>query len=195
MKKVIIFISILAAVLLMGLGIFIYFGHQDNSLATISQSQTRQSAQAAVGDPVRLTIPKINVDATVEHLGLAADGTVAAPAGPYDVAWYSLGPRPGETGSAVISGHFGPWKSGAHSVFDRLSELKPGDIVSVTDNQGKTTSFVVRRTQIYNPGDSAPEVFNKNDGTYLNLITCNGDWIPNQKTYTKRLVVFTEKVQ
>ena len=66
----------------------------------------------------------IHVNASVVGLGLAVDGSVNVPENPYQVAWYELGPRPRQQGSAVISGHFGPRKSGAHSVFDDLHLLK-----------------------------------------------------------------------
>ncbi len=116
------------------------------------------------------------------------------PSGPYDVAWYDKSVNPGNQGSAVISGHYGPWKSGAHSVFDHLSDLKVGDKVQVVDSNNATTTFVVYNMHIYNSSDSVPEIFNKTDAAYLNLITCNGDWIASEKTYTKRLVVFTKRV-
>ncbi len=125
---------------------------------------------------------------------MANDGTVGVPEGPLQVAWFQLGPRPGQKGSAIITGHYGPWKSGASSVFDNLNKLKPGDKIYIKDDNGTTLTFAVTKTTIYDPSQSVPEVFNKNDGAYLNLITCNGDWVANQKTYTKRLVVFTSEV-
>ena len=144
------------------------------------------------GLPARLIIPSIHVDAPVINVGLAADGSVGVPKGPLEVAWYQLGPRPGTEGSSVITGHFGPWRDGSHSVFDRLGELKVGDQIQVTDENGKTISFTVRATKTYNAGESPTEVFNKTGGKFLNLITCHGDWLANQKTYTQRLVVFAE---
>src|SRR5581483_10711495 len=96
--------------------------------STVSQVANQTSVpQPAL--PVRLIIPSIHVDAAVEQLGLAPDKSVDVPKGPYDVAWFDLGPRPGEQGSAVISGHFGPWLNGAHSVFDNLNQVKPGDSI------------------------------------------------------------------
>src|SRR3989339_2001514 len=76
------------------------------------------------GYPVRLVIPSIDVDANIIHLGLADDGSVGAPSTPGDVAWFNLGPKPGSPGSSIITGHFGPWKIGVGSVFDKLHKLK-----------------------------------------------------------------------
>jgi len=147
---------------------------------------------AGPGLPVELSIPSIKVNAPIIYVGLAADGSVAVPKGPHETAWFKLGPRPGEKGSAVITGHFGPWQTGAKSVFDNLYQLKKGDQIRVKDDKGEVLIFTVRESRIYKPEESPPEVFAKNDGVYLNLITCNGDWLKNQKTYTQRLVVFAD---
>jgi hypothetical protein len=61
--------------------------------------------EPAVGLPVRLRIPAIAVDAAVEHVGLTPDGAMDVPASYADVAWYTLGPKPGEPGNAAIAGH------------------------------------------------------------------------------------------
>ena len=161
----------------------------DNNVAL---SQNNDKVLLGSGLPVRLSIPNINVDAEVIYVGLAKDGSVDVPKGPSQVAWFKLGPRPGDKGSAVITGHFGPWQTGASSVFDNLYKLKKGDKIYIKDDKGVSIAFTVRESREYGPGESLPEVFNKNDGIYLNLITCHGDWLANQKTYTQRLVVFAD---
>ncbi|MBE3560989.1 MAG: class F sortase [Ktedonobacteraceae bacterium] len=57
--------------------------------------------------PLRLTIKSIGVDASVEPVGILANGDMATPEkDPWNnVGWYSVGPYPGEKGSAVIAGH------------------------------------------------------------------------------------------
>lgn len=145
-----------------------------------------------MGLPTRLAIPKIKVDASVHYVGLTADGFMDVPKGPADVAWFTLGPRPGQKGSAVVAGHFGMWKNGQVSVFNKLHTLNKGDIVSIKDDQGISISFVVRGIKTYTPNAYAPEVFDSRDGkAHLNLVTCIWDNV--SKTYSKRLVVFTDK--
>jgi sortase A len=148
-------------------------------------------SDSEIGKPVRLMIPSINVNATIQHLGLASNGSIGAPDGPYDVAWFNAGPKPGEQGSAIISGHYGHWRTGADSVFDNLDKLKKGDKIYVRDDKDNLISFTVESSRTYNLDESPPEILNKTDDAYLNLITCNGDWIQDKKTYTKRLVIFT----
>ena len=58
-------------------------------------------------NPVRLIIPAIDINASVEDVGTQANADLATPSqNPWlDVGWYNLGPQPGERGSAVIDGH------------------------------------------------------------------------------------------
>lgn len=148
---------------------------------------------AGSGIPVRLKIQRIHVDAIVEGKGLTPQGAMAVPEGPSTVGWYALGPRPGEEGSAVIAGHEG-WKASQQAVFDKLYTLRKGDIVSVEDDRGTLTSFVVRDTQTYTEDGDTRTIFGSTDGkAHLNLITCEGTWDPLKKTYANRLVVFTDK--
>jgi len=39
------------------------------------------------------------------------------------------------------------------------------------------------------------DVFGESDEPRLNLITCDGDWIENERGYSQRLVVYTELVR
>lgn len=150
------------------------------------------AVKRAAGEPTRILIPKLRVDALVEKVGLAADGSMGIPSKPKNTAWYSLGPRPGDPGSATISGHVN-WLYGATAVFAGLYRLKPGDVIKVRDADGKTISFIVRGSRTYGASDVATDVFFSNDGkAHLNLITCGGVWDRKAKQYTKRLVVFTD---
>jgi len=144
--------------------------------------------------PIRLEIPTIGVDSALEYVGLTSQGAVSVPAGPINAAWFYLGPSPGETGSAVIVGHDG-WKDGIPAVFDNLYELKKGDKVYVEDDMGIVTTFVVSAIQIYDQNAEVAAVFRSNDGkAHLNLITCEGVWNPVTKSYSNRIVVFTDKI-
>ena len=143
--------------------------------------------------PVRLMIPAIGTDALIESLGLTPEGIMDSPEGPANAGWYNLGVRPGEVGSAVIDGHSG-WKNDTPAVFDNLHQLEPGDKIYIEDNKGIITTFVVRESRTYNPEADASEVFFSNDdGSHLNLITCNGVWNEVTQNSSKRLVIFADK--
>jgi len=159
-----------------------------------SVESAQSSAQKTSGLPMRLKIPKINVDAAVQYVGLTSDGKMDVPKGPDDVAWYYLGPRPGDKGSSAIAGHFG-WKNNTPAVFDNLHKLQKGDKLYIEDEDGVTMTFVVRESKGYDPKTLAAEVFiSKDDKAHLNLITCEGIWDKVSKSYSQRLVVFTDRV-
>ena len=163
----------------------------NNSAAAISIKNFEK--QVGLGLPTRLKIPKISVDAAVEYVGLTSRGAVGVPKDFTNVAWLNLWPRPGDNGSAIITGHYGR-KGGKASVFDNLYKLRPGDKLYIEDDRGLVTSFVVRESRRYDPQADASEVFGLSDGkAHLNLITCEGVWNKTQKSYSKRLVVFTDK--
>lgn len=155
-----------------------------------SVSQNQVVSTTIPGSPVRLTIPAINVNSEIQYVGVNPKGEMEVPDSTVDVGWFKLGSRPGEKGSAVISGHF-DGKDGKVGVFTNLHKLKKGDKLYIEDDKGTTTTFIVRESRIYNPG-YAEEVFSLNDSAHLNLVTCDGIWDKNKKSYTKRLVVFTD---
>lgn len=149
---------------------------------------------ASVTDyPVRLVIPTLHVDASVQQAGVVAGGRMAAPTNFTDVAWYKYGTVPGMTGSAVIDGHLDNGL-GLSGVFKNLSTLAPGDDVQVITESGKTLTFSVVKVATY-PYDSLPaSIFTADDAARLNLITCTGGWIYSNTegmTYDHRLVVYT----
>ncbi|TAK04807.1 class F sortase [Patescibacteria group bacterium] len=147
-----------------------------------------------IGLPERIMIPSIAVDAAVEKVAVAADGSMDVPKDPLNTAWYELGPHPGERGSAAIAGHVN-WWGGETGAFANLHKLMPGDTVTVQDDTGAVISFVVRELRILDAAADATEVFTSDDKkAHLNLITCIGAWDKRAKQYAKRLVVFTDRV-
>ncbi|GAC1392173.1 MAG: class F sortase [Ktedonobacteraceae bacterium] len=151
----------------------------------------------SVAAPARLIIPSITVNASVENVGIQANGDLGTPQqNPWEgVGWYNNGPRPGEAGSAVIDGHLDR-PGGYPAVFWDLSKVHVGDTIMVVDANGKTLHFRVTRTGAYAPQDAPiQEIFGDTGGAYLNLITCAGTWIPSQHQTTLRLVVYTTLMQ
>ncbi len=160
-------------------------------IATPTELLKPQTSMGA--NPVRLLIPSIGVNASVETVGILNNGDLATPThSPWeDVGWFVSGPQPGEPGSAVIDGHLDR-PGGYPAVFWNLRYIQAGATVTVITANGKTLSFRVTLVALY-PPQSAPiqEIFGNASGTYLNLITCAGDWIASQNQTTLRLVVYT----
>lgn len=157
-------------------------------------SQIRNSRSNPSGLPVRLKIPTIEVNSAIEDALITSDGRMDVPEGSKNVAWFALGPKPGDTGSAVIGGHFGI-KDEVPFVFYDLDKLNIGDQIYVVNDKGITLIFIVRSTKLFDRDADATSVFTSYDGlAHLNLITCEGEWNEANGTYPKRLVVFTDKV-
>lgn len=153
--------------------------------------RTERPLQAS--PPVSITIPAIDVRSEVFPIGKAPDGTLRVPSGARvdQTAWFENSPTPGQPGPSVIEGHVdteqGP------SVFFRLGDLRPGDEVHVTREDGVRVTFTVRRLKSY-PKDRFPTelVYGGNLGTpTLRLITCD-EFDPAEGTHTANLIAFAE---
>ena len=183
----------LFVVVFIAFSFLLLFGIFQKQIRSIFQEKNQTLGVEVLKDqglPVRLKIPSINVDAYVQHVGVTSEGDMEVPDNSDDVGWFKLGYRPGEVGSAVISGHFNG-KNGEVGVFYDLVKLKKGDKLYLEDDNGTMTTFVVRESRVYDPG-YAEELFTLNDGAHLNLVTCDGVWDGIKKSYSKRLVVFTD---
>jgi hypothetical protein len=147
------------------------------------------------GLPVRLKIPAIGVDAPVEQVGKTPDGAMEVPRDFYDTAWYQLGPRPGETGNAVIDGHVD--STTGKAIFWDLRKLVHGEQIIVVGDDGVERHFVVSDTGAYATADvPLARVFGPATGAHLNLITCDSNTTFNQTThsYDGNLIVYADAV-
>lgn len=169
-----------------------------------SPAPTPARAPAAVavsfdGSPVRLKIPRINVDAGFQYNGLNPDGAMEIPNNVVDAGWFTGSVRPGEKGTSVITGHVAQIRGGVITkpgVFFTLRDLRAGDTLAILNDKGESVTFVVRETRNYDPSADATDVFTaKDNGAHLNIITCEGTWHPDQLSYSQRLVVFTDAIK
>lgn len=143
------------------------------------------------GRTVLLEIPAIDVRATIEEVGVLANGQVDVPRVAMNVAWFKDSALPGQKGkTSVIVGHLdsptGP------AVFYKVRFLIPGDELVVTYENGDRYVFVVEGKERYR-FDQAPlaKIFGRNPGRMLNLITCDGAWDSGAANYQQRLVIYT----
>jgi LPXTG-site transpeptidase (sortase) family protein len=191
-------IILLTVVMLIAMALLYFFDRQKQNVATpIMQPpkavvSDKAAAEVKYGLPVRLSIPKVKVDAAISYMGLTPSGEMDVPPDLVTVGWYKFGTKPGEQGSAVIAGHLEGTED--LGVFIDLDKLRTGDMINVQNDRDETVSFVVRETRTYKQDERPNEIFNKTDGSYLNLITCSGTWDNAKKRYSHRYVVFTEKV-
>ncbi|WP_413644510.1 class F sortase [Micromonospora sp. RTP1Z1] len=142
-------------------------------------------------EPVRITIPRIGVDAEIVPVDTDSDGALEVP--PLDrpevAGWYRRGATPGEAGNAVLVGHVDSQTGPA--VFFDLGRLRPGDTVQVTRADGRVATFTVDGVGAY-PKERFPtkRVYGGDAVARLRLITCGGRFNPRTGNYPDNIVVF-----
>lgn len=143
---------------------------------------------SASSPPVRVRIPSIGVDSSLQKLGLLPDGALVPPSYWQVAGWYAGGVRPGDIGPAVIAGHVDSVSGPA--VFYELVKLKPGNVVFVTRANGSTLRFTVARRDEY-PKNKFPTeaVYGPTPVPTLRLVTCTGDFNYQARSYVDNLVV------
>ena len=146
-----------------------------------------QSGLLASLTPVRLVIPRIAVDARIEARGLDPNRNLDVPVDYRDVAWYNLGPAPGQPGNAILNGHVNWWTGSA--VFTRLSELRQGDRIAVVRGDGSTLTFRVTKSSVVLATARVASLFAPSPAAGLTLITCSGQWDAGLGSDTHRLLV------
>jgi LPXTG-site transpeptidase (sortase) family protein len=158
-------------------------------IAAVAPSSAAPAVPAAGANssPTRLVIARIGVNARIEARGLDASRNMATPNDFHDVAWYDLGPTPGEPGNALINGHVDWWTGSA--VFTRLGELRPGDSVTVIEGDGTSLTFRVTSRSTVGAGARVASLFAPSRVASLTLITCAGVWDPRMLSNTQRLLV------
>lgn len=148
-----------------------------------------------VEEPTRLAVPAISVDAPVVPVGLEDDGSMEIPHDISTIGWYELGVMPGETGTAVLSGHVDSREQGRGAFWD-LRTLDVDDIVTVDHEDGTTSEWRVTGRTVY-AKDELPivDIFTRFGDTRLVLITCGGAFDNSTRHYEDNVVVYTEPVE
>ncbi len=141
--------------------------------------------------PSVLRIPSIGVEADVQAVGVKSDGkTMAAPTDYNDVAWYKPGVKPGAAGNAVFAGHLNSPVLLKSGVFEHLSNVKIGDKVIVLGESGKELTYAVIEMDEYTTALAPLEdIFRAEGPSQIVLVTCEGEWDEQKRTFEKRLVV------
>jgi LPXTG-site transpeptidase (sortase) family protein len=139
--------------------------------------------------PERLIIPSLGVDAAVQNVGIGKSGHMAVPSNYTDVGWYRYGAKPGEGGNAVFAGHVdnGFGRSG---VFRDLEYISRGQDIYVKTAEGTHIQYKVTDIKRVSADTSSTStIFEEQGSSKIVLITCEGEWDPEKKTYSERLLI------
>ncbi|OWA03543.1 class F sortase [Streptomyces sp. CS113] len=144
---------------------------------TPAPSGTAAAAAMPASVPVRVTVPAAGVDTgPLLRLGLNGDGTIEVPsvAQADRIGWYEKGVTPGETGPAVLVGHFDTVNGPA--VMRDVGKIKPGDTIDVARADGTRAVFAVTALeQVDKDAFPTEKVYGRTDRPELRLITCGGE--------------------
>jgi LPXTG-site transpeptidase (sortase) family protein len=140
---------------------------------------------------VRLRMPAIHLETDVVAAGVIAnkDGDLEWETVPFVAAHYVETSPVGGRGNAVISGHVVTLREG--NVFRNLYQVDFGDTVEVDTPEG-TFTYVVRDLALVSP--SAVEVMAPTKDSTLTLITCGGEFDPQSRQFSHRLIVTAKLV-
>lgn len=165
--------------------------------ATPEPGQPRWSGQAARSGPVagaspapiRLLVPRFDLDMAIVATGISGDGLMALPEQPSEIGWYRYGPRPGDAaGSAVLAGHVDSRRFGIGPLAE-LRKLGEGDRIVVQSEGGQQTYEVRQVAQISKRVVPLGEVFVRSGPATLRIVTCGGPYDRSRGGYLDNVVV------
>ena len=148
------------------------------------------------GEPKRIVINSIGIDADVVPVGVDREGYLETPVNWDEAGWYVESAKVAEPGNLVINAHYDN-NYGQPAVFWKLKNIKVGDKVSLFDNYNRAYEYRVSNVyyvEIDDPERSKVFEYSKSEVPVATLITCGGVWSPEKGTYDKRLIVNAELI-
>jgi sortase (surface protein transpeptidase) len=133
------------------------------------------------------------VDTRLQRLGRSVDLSIEVPADFGVAGWFAEGPRPGQSGPAVILGHLDS-RTGP-GVFSGLAWLRSGAEVLVDRADGSTVGFRVSRMQRVPKAAFPTElVYGPTLEPSLRLVTCGGSFDQATGSYRDNVIVYADPV-
>ncbi|EBV8529214.1 class F sortase [Salmonella enterica subsp. enterica serovar Typhimurium] len=159
----------------------------------------RRATQSPSDDariPVRVDYPAIGATLSVVSVGVTEDGAMELPDDSSVGGWYRHGSAPGDPeGTAVIASHSGSPRNPVGALYG-LRQAAVGDEVTVTDAAGTARRYRVASTQSLGKGELDLSPYFRRDGAAeLVLITCGGEWLPDERDYTENIVTIATPVE
>lgn len=147
--------------------------------------------------PVGVALPTLGVDVPVDPVGVEADGQMEIPPLAERAGWYRFGAAPGEgAGTAVVAAHVDSVASAGLGPFAKLRDLAVGDPVDVTLADGRVARYAVAGiTAVPKPEVTWDDVFTRDGGHRLVLVTCGGTFQRAAGSYTDNVIVTATPVE
>ncbi|MFA6982072.1 MAG: class F sortase, partial [Patescibacteria group bacterium] len=95
------------------------------------------------GNPSRLYIPDVSIDAKIIEIGTDEEGSLEAPSLWGELGWYKKSARTGQTGNLIVDGHYDD-NFGRPAAFWSLKNLELDAKVYLVDSYGRVYTYKVR---------------------------------------------------
>jgi len=145
---------------------------------------------APVSAPVSIRVADLDIDMTIDAVGLADDQTMALPPNPAVAGWYRYGSGPGSAaGATVVAAHV---DSLAYSLgpFARLADAPAGTEIVLGTADGGTHRYALASTEsLEKPSVPWAAVFDRTGAPRLTLVTCGGEFDYAAKRYLSNVLV------
>lgn len=204
-KKRLVIILIVCFVLLVSIGVavyFIFFREKEeivfdpNTIVTEStdtpDEKKPKEFYVPADMPKRITIPSVGINGYIQLVGKDKEGRIAVPNNVHIAGWYINSAKPGREGLSIISGH----RDGVRTtgIFRNLENVKEGDNFIVEYGDGTLKEFVVLSVKIVSLEDAFDVMYERVEGVdiQLNLVTCGGTFNKEEKTYDDRVIVVSK---
>lgn len=165
--------------------------------AVVARSGSSRAGQVTgrpvSGQPQRLSIAAVDIDAPVVPVSVDAQGGLGVPDDVKTLGWWQDGAAPGSaSGTVVIDGHVDSAVQGIGEFF-RLEKSTPGDIVRLATTVGVLQYRVVARAS-YVKAELPTDVFARSGAPRLVLITCGGSFDKTTRNYSDNIVVYATPI-
>lgn len=144
--------------------------------------------------PRIIKIPSASIEGFIQRSGVDQNNQIAVPNNIYFAGWFIDSVKPGDKGLSIVTGHVDGNVS--NGIFKELQKVKVGDRYYIIYGDGSTREFEVVDLIVADKDRAHVDLFAKREGvlSQLNLVTCTGTYIKSEKTYDKRLIVVSSRV-
>lgn len=137
--------------------------------------------------PRTLAFPGQGATARILPVGVLPSGALQLPANPQRIGWWAAGALPGEDqGTVVLAGHMDGQRRA--STMRALLAVEPGDRVEVVDGVGGVHAYRITERALAPVRRVDPALFTREGPPRLVLITCGGEFDPEQG-YLENIIV------
>lgn len=146
--------------------------------------------------PTGLAIDALGIALPVDSVGVQADGQMEIPPAAETAGWYRFGAAPGDPeGTVVIAAHVDSVASAGLGPFAKLGDVSIGDAVRVTKADGAVVTYAVTgRSSVAKPEVGWGDIFTRDGGHRLILVTCGGVWHEDRRSYSDNVIVTAEPI-